>query len=86
VAVLRNFRDKVSSKNSLGRSFVKLYCKVSPLLANYLGEHEILRTATRLALTPVVYGVKYPKTSALIFLFSLTAITLTLRVRRSNRF
>ena len=86
VAVLRNFRDDVLLTNSLGRSFVRFYYNVSPPVADYIGEHEMVRTVTRFVLTPLVYGVKYPKTSSLIFLFSLTAITLTLRVRRPKRF
>ena len=86
VDLLRNFRDNVLLNNTLGRRFVRSYYNVSPPLANYIGNHEILRTATRLTLTPVVYGVKYPKTSVLIFLSSIIAITLTLRLRRSRRF
>ena len=86
VVVLRNFRDNVLLKNSLGRSFVKFYYEISPPLADCIEEHEILRAATRFALTPLVYGIKYLKTSVLIFLSSILAISLTLRVRRSNRF
>lgn len=86
VVVLKNFHGKVLLKNSLGRSFIVFYNRISPPLANYIRNHEILRTATRLLLTPVVYGVMYPKTSALIFLSSLMTITLTLRLRKSSRF
>jgi uncharacterized repeat protein (TIGR03803 family) len=82
VVVLRNFRDNILVKNPLGRSVVKIYYEISPAPADYIAEHEMLRTATRLALTPIVYGVKYPKTAALIFLFSIMAVTLTLSARR----
>jgi hypothetical protein len=58
VVVLRNFRDNVLSQTSAGRTFVKFYYEISPPLAHYIKEHEILRTHTRLTLTPVVYGVK----------------------------
>jgi hypothetical protein len=80
VVALRKFRDH---KNSLGRSF-EFYYEISPLIAYYTGGHETLRTAARLALTPVVYSVKYPKTSVLRFLSSIIAITLALLARRSN--
>jgi len=80
VVALRKFRDH---KNSLGRSF-EFYYEISPLIAYYTGEHETLRTAARLALTPVVYSVKYPKKSVLRLLSSIIAITLALLARRSN--
>lgn len=86
VVVLSNLRDNVLSKSSLRRSFVKFYYEISPPLADYIGEHEILRTATRLSLTPIAYGVKNPKTSVLIFFSIFIAITLTLGIRKSNRF
>jgi hypothetical protein len=56
VVALRKFRDH---KNSLGRSF-EFYYKIYPLITYYTGGHETLRTAARLALTQVVYSVKYP--------------------------
>jgi hypothetical protein len=60
VMVLRNFRDKYLLTNSLGKAFVSMYYRLSPPAADYIARHEGLRTATRIALTPVVYSVKYP--------------------------
>jgi len=86
VKTLMDFRDNVLLNYSLGRMLVKSYYEISPPIADYIGKHEILKTAARVTLTPIVYGVKYPKAFVLIFLSSIIAITLTLRVRRSNRF
>jgi len=63
VKVLRDFRDNYLLTNSPGRAFVKFYYSVSPPVADYIARHETLRTAVRYALTPVVYGVKYPATA-----------------------
>lgn len=56
VVVLRNLRDNVLLTNSLGRSSIRLYYEISPPIANFIRNHEILRIATRLALIPVAYG------------------------------
>jgi hypothetical protein len=74
VKILRKFRDaylisnfkfrisnfKIEIPNYLGRAFVKSYYRFSPPVADYISGHEGLRLITRLTLTPVVYGLKYP--------------------------
>lgn len=67
VNVLRNFRDQVLLKSTVGAMFVKLYYSGSPVVADFIREHESLRVATRLALTPLVYGIEYPALTALLF-------------------
>ncbi|MDP1989843.1 MAG: CFI-box-CTERM domain-containing protein [Syntrophales bacterium] len=60
VQILRNFRDQYLLKNGPGRVFVRLYNHYSPPAASFIKDHDILRAATRILLTPVVYAVKYP--------------------------
>ncbi|UCF71874.1 MAG: metallophosphoesterase [Deltaproteobacteria bacterium] len=86
VVALKKFRDTVLLKNPVGRAFIKFSGTASSPLASYTRSHEISRTVTGLVLPPIVLGVNYPKASVFIFLSSVSAITLTLRARRSNRF
>jgi hypothetical protein len=66
VKVLRRFRDRSLITNPAGRAFVRFYYRYSPPVADFIGRHNSLRTATRWALTPVVFGVKHPM-GALLF-------------------
>ena len=60
VFVLRLFRDNVLMKHFLGQAFVRGYYRHSPPVADFIAKHESLRFATRVALTPLIYGVQYP--------------------------
>jgi hypothetical protein len=60
VEALRNFRDRHLLTNAAGRAFVSFYYHYSPPIAEYIGRHERLRTATRWVLTPVLITVEYP--------------------------
>lgn len=60
VELLREFRDRYLMTNAAGRAFVDFYYRNSPPIAEFIARHDSFKTATRIALTPVVYAVKYP--------------------------
>ena len=66
VAALRAFRDTCLLTNRAGRSFVAFYYRYSPPLAHLISRDPSLRTMTRWALTPLVYGVMHPFVFVLI--------------------
>jgi len=71
VEILRSFRDNYLLTNRAGRTFVDLYYTYSPPVADFIASHEALRVATRVALTPLVFGLEYPF-ALLLLLGSLT--------------
>ena len=53
--ILREFRDGVLLPNSLGAKLVSFYYKISPPIANFISQHEVLRTAVRVGFVdPIV--------------------------------
>ncbi len=93
VVALRGFRDKwliadfgirvagyqIKIPNPVGKAFVNLYYRYSPPVADYIGRHESLRTGTRIALTPIVYTIKYP------FVWGIVMVIVGLAVMRRSR-
>jgi chitodextrinase len=85
VMVLRRFRDDYLLTNAAGRAFVNLYYTWSPPVANFIAEHETARTITRAALSPLVYGIKYPVAGMVILLLiGMGGTAAILRRRRVN--
>jgi hypothetical protein len=60
VVILREFRDKYLLTHGAGKGFVSLYYRYSPSIAHSLEGHETIKVVTRVALTPIVYSIKYP--------------------------
>ena len=55
IDILREFRDAILLPNSLGAKFVSFYYKTSPPIANFISQHEVLRTAVRVGFVdPIV--------------------------------
>jgi hypothetical protein len=79
--VLRKFRDEQLLTNAAGKAFVGFYYRNSPPIADFIGRHEALRTATRLLLTPVIFSVKYPPVALITLVF---AIGYAFRRRNKN--
>lgn len=74
VEVLRQFRDDYLITNPIGQTFVELYYNVSPPAAKFISRSEGLKSLTRCALTPVVYGLKYPFVFLIFMSFVLVVI------------
>jgi hypothetical protein len=59
IDVLREFRDVVLLKNTVGSQFVSLYYRFSPPIADFIASNEILRTLVReLVVDPIVHVVE----------------------------
>jgi parallel beta-helix repeat protein len=55
IDILREFRDEVLLSNSLGAEFVSFYYKTSPPIADFISQHEALRTVVRMGFVdPIV--------------------------------
>ncbi len=75
VTILREFRDRVLMVSGVGQRFVGLYYSFSPRVADFIAQHEALRTVVRGLLIPLVLLAYFIlKTSVVTKLCVLTAI------------
>ena len=81
VKVLRKFRDKHLLTNPVGRALVEFYYETSPPIADVIRQSEVLRTITRGMLFPIVYSIKYPYLSTILF----AGLTIAIGMRRYSR-
>lgn len=62
IAILREFRDKVLLRNSVGDGLVDFYYRTSPPIADIISRHAVLRTIVREAFVdPIVAAMKSSK-------------------------
>ncbi len=54
VKILRQLRDDILLHSGIGKAFVAAYYKTSPPIADFIAEHDALRTMVRWGLAPVV--------------------------------
>jgi hypothetical protein len=59
VILLQKFRDRILLTNAPGRLFVEYYYRLSPSLANFISHYDSLRSATRLALKPLIFSIQH---------------------------
>jgi len=83
VVTLKKFRDKSLLTNSLGREFVKVYYRYSPLIAQRIRDNEALRFFTWISLISIVFFIEYPM--LIILLFSLLIGIVAYKRNRSTR-
>jgi len=55
--VLRQFRDEVLLPNALGAKFVSFYYEASPPIADFISQHDILRTAVRVGFVDPIVAI-----------------------------
>jgi len=54
IGVLRAFRDRYLMTNKLGRGFVELYYKYSPVFAEMIARNKVLKVAAQVNLMPLI--------------------------------
>jgi hypothetical protein len=90
--ILRDFRDTYVMPSKLGSKLVGLYYKYSPLVADLIARHKVLKIAVRINLLPLVllsYSMLYfgptITTVMLLFIFALPIFLISFFRRKLRR-
>lgn len=84
VVTLKRFRDNHLSTNLTGKYLVRWYYRISPPVAEHLKHSPLQASAVRLALTPIVYAIKYPV--SIITLLILIGLLAALRMKVATKY
>lgn len=84
VAWLRSFRDQYLLTNEPGRAFVAIYYEYSPPIADYLRDHEALRTITRWMLAALIYWLQHPLVSSVGLVLLVLVPVRVYRIRKNR--
>jgi len=91
VKILCEFRDRFLLKSRFGKAFVNFYCKYSPSIADFIANHDSLKTIIRLSLLPFI-GVSWlvlkigpVSTMALTLFFAFGLISFIRERKKFNR-
>lgn len=84
VQTLKDFRDEYLVRCHIGRKFVDLYYRFSPDAASYIEKHEGLKFLCRIALTPIVYSIRYPF-SIFLIAFGVPIALIVRRIYKAGR-
>jgi len=89
VKILKDFRDYYLLSMKFGNSLIRLYNKYSPHLAHFISKYEILKTAVRFMLYPVVviaYVMVYTTFIQQLMLLWVILIIITIIIRKRLKF
>ncbi|MCU7811778.1 MAG: DUF11 domain-containing protein, partial [Candidatus Thiodiazotropha sp. (ex Notomyrtea botanica)] len=73
---LRQFRDQVLNRFMAGRGVIKMYYNLSPPIASIIADSEILKSATRTLLRPIIWWAEITLDSPVLGLLLLVLVTL----------
>lgn len=59
VVLLQKFRDRILLASEPGKLFVQFYYRVSPPIADFISQDDLLRRATRLSLKPLIFSIQH---------------------------
>jgi hypothetical protein len=78
VLTLRDFRDRYLLRNAAGRWFVAHYYALSPVVADYIRAHSVLKPIVRALLTPLVVVALFVLGSGVAAKVSIAALLIAL--------